>query len=51
MNKNKRIDNPRIKIITCVGAEAQDGKITAKTTMGEIFDIQNSQVSTLSLPI
>ena len=24
MNENKRIDNPRIKIVKCLGAKAQD---------------------------
>ena len=39
-NENKRIDNPRMKILKCIGAKAQDEKmrwITTKTTMGVIF--------------
>ena len=27
MNENKMIDNPRIKIVKCVGAKAQDEKM------------------------
>ena len=27
MNENKRIDNPRIKIVKCVGAKAQNEKM------------------------
>ena len=26
MNENKRVDNPQIKIVKCVGAKAQDKK-------------------------
>ena len=40
MNENKRIDKPRIKIIKCVGAKAQDEKIrwnTTKTNNGRNF--------------
>ena len=37
VNENKRIDNPRIKIVKCVGVKAQDGNmlwITTKTNNG-----------------
>ena len=47
MNENKRIDNPQIKIVKCVGAKAQDEKCIKtlqKQTMGVIFNMQNSQV-------
>ena len=30
MNENKRIDNPRIKIVKCLGAKAQDEKNALK---------------------
>ena len=47
MNENKRIDNPQIKIVKCVGAKVQDEKCIKtlqKQTMGVIFNMQNSQV-------
>ena len=31
MNENKMIDNPRIKIVKCVGAKAQDEKMRWNT--------------------
>ena len=42
INENRRIDNPRIKIVECVGAKAQDEKLCWKTTktMGIISNIQ-----------
>ena len=49
MNENKRIDNPLIKIVKCVGAKAQDEKCVEtiqKQTIGVIFNIQNSQLMT-----
>ena len=52
MKENKRIDNPWIKIVNSIGAKDQDEKrcwIAAKTTMGIILNIQNSQLLTLSL--
>ena len=43
-----------LKIVQCVGAKAQDGKIRriliTKTTMGVIFNIQNSRLLTVPLP-
>ena len=30
MNENKKIDNPRIKIVKCVGAKAQNEKNALK---------------------
>ena len=51
MKENKRIDNPWIKIVNSIGAKDQDEKrcwIAAKTTMGIILNIQNSQLLTLS---
>ena len=32
MDENKRIGNPWIKIVKCVGAKAQDEKMRRKTT-------------------
>ena len=43
-NENKRIDNSRIKIV-------QYGATLQKQTVGVIFNIQNSQLLTWSLPI
>ena len=40
MNENKMIDNPRIKIVKCVGAKAQDEKMrwnTIKTYFSFFF--------------
>ena len=39
MNENKGIDNPRIKIVKCGGAKAQDEKTrwNNNQTTGEIF--------------
>ena len=47
-----RIDNPRIKIVKCVSAKAQDEKMCWNTTktMGIIFNIKNSQLLTWSSP-
>ena len=54
-NENKRIDNPRTKLVKCVGDKAQYEKKKAlnhyKTTVGVIFNIQNCQLLTFSLPI
>ena len=54
MNENKWIDNPKITIVECVGADSQDGKmcwiIITKTTMVVIFNSQNPHLLTLSLP-
>ena len=39
MNENKRVDNPQIKIVKCVGAKAQDKKCIEtlqKQTIGVI---------------
>ena len=50
VNENKRIDNPRIKIVKCVGVKAQDGNmlwITTKTNNGPNF--QHSKVSVIDL--
>ena len=45
MNENKRIDNPWIRIVKCVGVEAQDEK-----TVGIVFNKQNSKLLNWSLP-
>ena len=39
MKKNKGIDNPRIKIVKCIGAKAQDEKTrwNDNQTKGVIF--------------
>ena len=54
MNENKWIDNPKITIVECVGADSQDGKMRwimfTKTTMVVIFNLQNPHLLTLSLP-
>ena len=54
LNEYKRIDNPRITIVECVGANSQDEKMrwitTTKTTIVVIFNLQNSNLLTLSLP-
>ena len=53
MNESKRIDNPRVKIVKCVGAKTRDEKSVErlqKQTMGVIFNTQNSQSLTWSLP-
>ena len=54
MNENIWIDNPRIIIVQCVGANSYDGKMCwimfTKTTMVVIFNLQNSHLLTLSLP-
>ena len=54
MNENKDIDISPIKIAQWVGSKAQDGKMRwvmiAKTIMGVIFNLQNSQSSISSLP-
>ena len=54
LNEYKWIDNPRITIVECVGANSQDEKMrwitTTKTTIVVIFNLQNSNLLTLSLP-
>ena len=52
MNENKRIDNPRIQIVKCVGALKMKTCVESlqKQTMGLIFNIQNSQLLNWSLP-
>ena len=53
MNESKKIDNPRVKIVKCVGAKTRDEKSVErlqKQTMSVIFNTQNSQVLTWSLP-
>ena len=53
MNESKRIDNLRVKIVKCVGAKTRDEKSVErlqKQTMGVIFNTQNSQLLTWSLP-
>ena len=54
LNENKWIDNPRITVVECVGANSSDGKMRwimiIKTTMVVIFNLQNSHLLTLSLP-
>ena len=53
MNENIWIDNPRIIIVECIGANSYDGKMRwimfTKTTMVVIFNLQNSHLLTLSL--
>ena len=51
-NESKTIDIPRIKIVKCVDAKAQDKTMrwmATKTTTGVIFNVKISQRSTLSL--
>ena len=54
MNENKWVDNPRITIVECVGADSEDRKtrwiMITKTTMVVIFNEQNSHLLTLPLP-
>ena len=53
MSENKSIDNPQIRIINYIGARAQDENCVEtlwKQTMGVVFNIQNSQLLTWSLP-
>ena len=53
INESKRIDNPRVKIVKCVGTKTRDEKSVErlqKQTMGVIFNTQNSQLLTWSLP-
>ena len=54
MNESKRIDNSRIKIVKQVGAKVHDEKKALKhyknKTMGVIFNTQNSQLLTWSVP-
>ena len=52
MNENKRIDNPRIQIVKCVGALKMKTCVESlqKQTMGLIFNIQNFQLLNWSLP-
>ena len=55
MNEKKWINKHRITIVQYISANSQDGKMhwimIIKTTMGIIFNLQNSNLSTLSLPI
>ena len=50
LNENKWIDNPRITVVECVGANSSDGKMRwimiVKTTMVVIFNLQNSHLLT-----
>ena len=53
MNENKRIANPWIKIVKSIGTEAQGEKCVEtlqNQTMGAIFNTQNPQLVTWSLP-
>ena len=53
MNENKTIANPWIKIVKSIGTEAQDEKCVEtiqNQTMGAIFNTQNPQLVTWSLP-
>ena len=52
MNENKRIDNPRIQIVKCVGALKMKTCVESlqKQTMGLIFNIQNFQLLNWSIP-
>ena len=54
MTENKWIDNPRITILECVGANSWDGKIcwimTTISTTVVIFNLQNSLLLALSFP-
>ena len=45
INENKRIDNPRINIVKCVGALKMKTYVESlqKQTMGPVFNVQNSQ--------
>ena len=51
MNETKRIDNPRMKIVKCVGALKMKTCVESlqKQTVGLIFNIQNSQLLNWSL--
>ena len=50
INEKKWIDNPRITIVKCVGANSWDGKMRwimiKKSTMVVIFNLQNSHLLT-----
>ena len=50
MNENKWIDSPRITIVRCVGDSSQERTMRwimiMKTTMGVIFNLQNSHLLT-----
>ena len=52
MNENRRIDNPWIRIVQCVGALKMKTCVESlqKHTMGLIFNIQNSQLLNWPLP-
>ena len=54
INENKWLDNPRITIVQCVGANSSDGKmrwlLITKTTMVVNFNLKNSHWLTLSSP-
>ena len=48
MNENKRINNPQIKVVKCIGTEAQDRKMCwnfLKTNNGNNF--QNKKFSVI----
>lgn len=50
MNENKRINNPQIKVVKCIGTEAQDRKMCwnfLKTNNGNNF--QNKKFSVIDL--
>ena len=56
MDEKKWINKHRITIVQYISANSQDGKmhwimIIKKKTMGIIFNLQNSNLLTLSLPI
>ena len=55
-NENKRINNPRTKLVKCVGDKAQYEKKkkiaeSLQNNSGRIFNIQNCQLLTFSLLI
>ena len=51
MNENKRIDDPRMKIVKCVGPLKMKTCVESlqKQTIGLIFNIQSSQLLNCSL--
>ena len=55
MNEKKWINKHRITIVQYISANSQDRKMhwimIIKKTMGIIFNLQNSNLLTLSLPI
>ena len=52
MNKNKRIDNPWIRVVKCDDALKMKTcvKSLQKQTVGLIFNVQNSQLLNWSIP-